>query len=954
MKIAKFLFAILVTVQMLSAQQPAYFVIGKEQFEGAQIYDVIQDKKQNYWFASDQGFYKYDCHTFEKVDCEGMKGLSAFGFVLSKTGTIFCHNLNHQILKIENNLCSVFYELSETERSSDMSLAITDENNLVVIARIPIILDASGKKINSYTTYAGSYGFPFHTRAGAIICHNYANGTVLEIYKSSLSLKPIKNHSKKITHPLGFFRINNTVYAISNQNKKIYTFNEDSYELSELSRQSLPQTLEFLRFYNVNNQIWAAGTASGIMQLKGDSCESISKLMYPDYFISHMYKDHEGNLILSTFDKGVLVIPDPKIQDVLNLPEKQSIVSVHRDHQMGMLLGSVQGELISLKNTTFHTLSAVGKKPLNSVNSWANFPFVIFDDGQIKALNKTSGKITPLFVGSLKDAALLDSSTVYLALNFGIRKIHRKGLNIVESEYITSLKIRTYAIEVEPGTRNIFVATSDGLRIIKPDGVIDNPVFDGSKLFANDIFADKNTLYVATKKNGVLFFKKGKITRRLLPRINEKDIEIYKMTVLDTRIYANSSQGFIVLDSNGTLLGKLNRVQGFSNNKIYDFEIVGDEIWIIHSRGLQKIKIRLLANLKKETPSLAISAVYVNDTAVDNSSEKGVFKSDQRKIRFALASPTLRNKENIRYHYKLLGYENDWLTADYDDNEISYNALAPGNYTFVVRAENQNTFSTTEQYTFSILVPFYYRWWFIGLEFLCFFILVFFIYKWQLNNQRRKAEQQGELNASKLTAIQSQMNPHFIFNALNSIQDLILKGDVENSYSYITTFSNMVRKTLKYSERDFIEIGQELELLELYLSLEKLRFKKDLEYVIKAEQADELMIPPLLIQPFVENALVHGLLHKEGKKKLLITISLGDMCVCTIEDNGVGREKARLIKQRQRAEHESFSGRAIQKRFEILSKTFDGNFGYFYEDIYEDNKANGTRVTLNIPIKRKF
>ena len=131
------------------------------------------------------------------------------------------------------------------------------------------------------------------------------------------------------------------------------------------------------------------------------------------------------------------------------------------------------------------------------------------------------------------------------------------------------------------------------------------------------------------------------------------------------------------------------------------------------------------------------------------------------------------------------------------------------------------------------------------------------------------------------------MNPHFIFNALNSIQDLILKGDVENSYSYITTFSNMVRKTLKYSERDFIEISQELKLLELYLSLEKLRFKKDLDYVIQTEQVDELMIPPLLVQPFVENSLVHGLLHKEGKKKLTITITLGEMCVCTIEDNGV-------------------------------------------------------------------
>lgn len=954
MKIAKLLFAFLLNAQILSAQQASYFTIGKEQFEGVQIYDVIQDKKHNYWFATDQGFYKYDSHTFENVDCDGMKGLSAFGFVINKTGTIFCHNLNHQILKIENGFCSVFYELSESERSSDMSLATTEENNLVAIARIPLILDMKGKKLNSYTDHPDSYGFPFHTQAGAIICHASGNNAILEITKTTLSLKPLKNSSQKTPGPLRFFRINNQTFAVSNHNKTVYLFNERNYELLPLTHQPLLQTQEFMRFYNVDNQIWIAGVAAGVRKLEGDSCEHVSAHMYPDYFISHIYKDHEGNLILSTFNRGVLVIPDPDIQDVIVLPGKQSIVSVHRDNQLGLILGSTQGELISLKNGTFQTLSNAGKKPLLSTNSWPNFPYVIYDDGQIKAYHKQSGKITAVSEGSLKDAALLDSTTIYLALNSGIRKIRYTGSSTFESELISSLKIRTYAIEVEPGTRHIFVASSDGLRIIKQDGQIEQPALDGINLFANDIFSDKNLLCVATKKNGVLFFKNGKITRRFLPKINQKDVEIYKLIVLNHKLYANSSQGFIVLDSNGTILGKLNRVQGFSSNKIYDFEITGDDIWLIHSRGLQKINVRSLLDLKKEKPVLEISAVTVNDEPVENTFAKGVFKSDRRKIRFTLSSPTLRNKENIRYHYKLVGYETNWLIAGYDDHEIAYNALAPGDYTFTVKAENQGTYSETKHYIFSISVPFYYSWWFISLEFLSFFILVVLVYKWQLRNQRRKSEQQGELNASKLTAIQSQMNPHFIFNALNSIQDLILKGDVENSYSYITTFSNMVRKTLKYSERDFIEISQELKLLELYLSLEKLRFKKDLDYVIQTEQVDELMIPPLLVQPFVENSLVHGLLHKEGKKKLTITITLGEMCVCTIEDNGVGREKAKLIKQRQRAEHESFSGRAIQKRFEILSKTFQGDFGYVYEDLYEGDKVSGTRVTLHIPIKRKF
>ena len=189
---------------------------------------------------------------------------------------------------------------------------------------------------------------------------------------------------------------------------------------------------------------------------------------------------------------------------------------------------------------------------------------------------------------------------------------------------------------------------------------------------------------------------------------------------------------------------------------------------------------------------------------------------------------------------------------------------------------------------------------------LSFLVIVFLIYRWQIGIQKKKSQQINEINASKLSAIQSQMNPHFIFNSLNSIQDLILKGDVEHSYSYITTFSNLVRRTLSYSEKDFIEFDQEIKLLELYLSLEKLRFKKDFSYTINFENMEEIMLPPLLVQPFIENALLHGLLHKEGAKTLTISFKLKETLICVVEDNGIGREKSKAIKLRQGSEHESF------------------------------------------------
>ena len=159
---------------------------------------------------------------------------------------------------------------------------------------------------------------------------------------------------------------------------------------------------------------------------------------------------------------------------------------------------------------------------------------------------------------------------------------------------------------------------------------------------------------------------------------------------------------------------------------------------------------------------------------------------------------------------------------------------------------------------------------------------------------------------------------------------------------------------MSYSEKDFIEFEEEIKLLELYLSLEKLRFKTDFTYSINTVNADGVLIPPLLIQPFIENALVHGLLHKVGPKQLNISFELNQDLICTITDNGVGRERAKAIRLRQRADHESFSGKAIKNRFEILSEVLQGKFGYEYEDLFENGEASGTKVVLRIPVERSY
>jgi tetratricopeptide (TPR) repeat protein len=228
------------------------------------------------------------------------------------------------------------------------------------------------------------------------------------------------------------------------------------------------------------------------------------------------------------------------------------------------------------------------------------------------------------------------------------------------------------------------------------------------------------------------------------------------------------------------------------------------------------------------------------------------------------------------------------------------------------------------------------------------------IIKLELEETRKRLEMEKQLKASEITAIKAQMNPHFIFNAINSIQDLILKGDIDNSYSYIIKFAQLVRQTLNYSDKEFIDVEDEIQLLEVYLELEKLRFKNDFEYIINKNNLTDFQIPPMLIQPFVENAIKHGLLHKDGLKKLEISLTKDDLFRCTISDNGVGRKMAQEIKERQHKNYESFSVNATRNRFEIMKENYNQDLGVEYTDLVVNGESIGTKVQINMPFKQNY
>ena len=212
--------------------------------------------------------------------------------------------------------------------------------------------------------------------------------------------------------------------------------------------------------------------------------------------------------------------------------------------------------------------------------------------------------------------------------------------------------------------------------------------------------------------------------------------------------------------------------------------------------------------------------------------------------------------------------------------------------------------------------------------------------------QKLEETKKGELAHLQLKSLKAQMNPHFMFNAINSIQNLVLKGDKHEAYQYLSKFSNMLRENLSMSEKSFVSFDEELSLLNKYLELEKLRFKDDFEYqLLGVDIYDTIKIPSMIIQPFIENAINHGLLHKTHSiKKLTIEFAVEDVFKCVITDNGIGVKKSVQMNKDNELQHKSFSTNAINKRLELLRDYYKTDIGFTYlpSDI-------GTVVEIRIP-----
>ena len=297
-------------------------------------------------------------------------------------------------------------------------------------------------------------------------------------------------------------------------------------------------------------------------------------------------------------------------------------------------------------------------------------------------------------------------------------------------------------------------------------------------------------------------------------------------------------------------------------------------------------------------------------------------------LTFEFSALNFVHPENNRYAYRLLGFETDW---NYVGNKQSatYTNLDPGRYTLQVKACN-NVGIWNEQgasLRLRILPPFWQTWWFITMVILIILSGAVYVYLIIRRRIREKLRVNRLIAELEIKSLISQMNPHFVFNCLTSIQELVMSGKLDKAMHYLTQFSRLLRIVLQSSDKSATSLSDELMLLEAYLELESLRFEGQFHYEIKVDEAidpEETVIPSFLIQPFVENGLWHGLMQKKDNGIMTISFTLKeeDVLVCRVDDNGIGRAASARARKSIKA-RESMGIRVTSERIKLMKEQDD-------------------------------
>ncbi len=953
-------YSLSLSVSLYTAQIPGMVHYSEaDGLNSSYTYHLRQDQNGFIWIGSDNGLFRFDGKDFKQYGkAEGLKNIDIISceplpnneifilpflndFAYLKNGRVINLDLNDHlknqfsgsIPKITRNGNRLYLYGTQNPRN-----IFIYENGKV--KKTPVLLEYKNRKLSTLQYDFSTQNLYLNESAtGKVIIYNLISGQEKEIRIDKGNM---------ICEKGDFFvfqdKLKITVYYRSGlyQMKKIYSYD----------------TKEYI-FYGVidkNNKLWLNIQNGGVLYFNQALSEQKKDPEPPvkilsDHVINNVLVDKADNVWFNSRNSGIFFISKALFSNHINLSIKSNteyIKAIAMDSENIILGHNRSSGAIIGKNGKIQPI-ILDKNDKDENKS-------VYIHGNVSIFGLASKII-------IHDIALNKNTT----LDYSLKNIVPYTSDSVffctaHSLLVYDLRTRKTSSLLNERVYNVLPYTKDDLLVGSFSDLYKFNIKTGKKTlflkgyYFTDLKKLRNNLYVgATNLNGIIIFNDKGIVKKIDKKDGLINEQIKKIEVENSNtLWASTNSGIsrIELTANKPLITHLTQTDGLPSNAVSGCVIRNDTIFIGTSKGLGIFAIKKLLAQEKSIPE----KVIINSVTIENNEyyqpNRPLSGHSNNHVIFNLSFPDYASQGKISYQYKVEGLDDTWQISS--SPKIIFNSIPPGKYVFRVYGLGYNgkPSYTSSALAFEIRPRFWQTWWFRLTLGICTVMAIITVISYQLQKKRNKKLEkiyhEKKIAELELQAIKAQINPHFIYNCLNSIKYLLFKEDYQETENYLDSFSQLIRKTLHYSEKTFIPVEEEAEYLSLYMNMEKLRQDDLFDYEIHiSESVDKKwVIPSLLIQPFVENAIKHGMPDLNVVKGFVkVSFDHRDSTLCiTIEDNGPGiRAKNRSV-----ADTDSFGLKLSHKRIKTFQQLFETNIVLTINNINEKQTYPGTRIKLYI------
>jgi hypothetical protein len=966
------------------AQDPAYTPILQAELSGVDVYSLSQQADGDILMTTDQGLMRYDGYTLRAYSNAAEKTKSLFG-LSQALGKSWCFNLSGQFFSFRDDSLYLEYSLPDSLVSPAMAIAPLPNDDLVISCRRLLVLHPNRTTTLLRRNDNFEYGVAVIPQPDGGFVHISTYGRTAYHQKGDdsraipFAAGAVMNHHA--ASPNQLFQSAGHTYLRDGLSFDLFRLEAGRWRpLGLKSLEALQGRFPIRLYEDPFGGLWLPLNGRGLMRFDPTGNPQPAGKIFQEFALSCTLHDREGNLWLGTIGSGLLLLSNPDALNYRTVPararDKNRFLTTYGRR---LFLGFDAGDIVEIgpngQQIPLYASQGEQLEYLHYDGFWDRMCFAI--DGRpfgldiaSKQVHIAGGHWYPKGYQATADflAVMPGTSGVYLVMPEGfdfpleIRNLAGfwpLGPNLATIQGIARSRCAHY----DGFSKQLYVGGAKGLMVVSDKG-IKQVTYKGQSIIAKSILHEFGRIWVTSSQFGLVEVWGAEATRNFSTQHGLHSNEVHKMQRFGDHLYLSFDRVMQVLDPSNDRLRMLDQSDGLSGEQIKDFDFIDSTMWVAYDHSLRAIHLR--GNpLDTLAPLIRFTGLTVNGKA--RPLAPGLrLAHDENQLDVSFVATDFRHRDGLRYRYKLEGVPNpEWKWLDLPLHAVSLSSLRPGHYTLMVKAVNsKGTSSKVIGITFRIVGPLWAQWWFIAGAAVLVLSLGFLLYRLQIRRIRREnallLENERVAKAlvdSNLTALRAQINPHFIFNALNSIQEFILTNERKQATKYLGKFADLMRVYLNHSRQNAVRLCDEVAALELYLELENLRFDDSLAIKVMVDpalNAEELQIPSLLIQPFVENAIKHGLFHQRrpGPRCLSVWFGAADepgRLVCVIEDNGIGRAAAALLASNSPL-HNSFATSATYDRLELLQRGGMTGLRLHFDDLLDaDGQAAGTRVTLILP-----